>query len=83
MLMTHTAGYGYDASLYNVKPLTVVQAAYGKLAKDVEKGIVPDLAAWVDRLAEIPLLFHPGEEFRYGYSFDVIGRVAEVVYQVS
>eukprot|EP00928_Gymnodinium_smaydae_P081528 TRINITY_DN65033_c0_g1_i1.p1 TRINITY_DN65033_c0_g1~~TRINITY_DN65033_c0_g1_i1.p1 ORF type:complete len:657 (-),score=62.71 TRINITY_DN65033_c0_g1_i1:288-2009(-) len=78
MLMTHTAGFGYDCSVYRSPP-TIVHKAYGELARDVENGVVVDLAQWVDRLAQIPLLFHPGEDFRYGYSFDVLGRVAEVV----
>jgi len=65
-------------SLYK-EPPTATHKAYGELARDVEKGSVMNLAAWVDRLAQIPLLFHPGEEFKYGYSFDVLGRVAEVV----
>lgn len=32
----------------------------------------------VDKLAEIPLLFHPGEQWRYGVSTDVLARVIEV-----
>mmetsp|Transcript_73506 Transcript_73506/g.115932 ORF Transcript_73506/g.115932 Transcript_73506/m.115932 type:complete len:596 (+) Transcript_73506:90-1877(+) len=78
MLLTHTAGFGYDFSLYRTPP-NVVQKAYGELAREVEKGRIPDLASWCERIAQIPLLFHPGEDFRYGYSFDILGRVAEVV----
>src|SRR5690606_3732940 len=32
----------------------------------------------VNRLARIPLLFHPGERWRYGVSTDVLARVIEV-----
>merc|ERR1712048_1390833 len=33
MLMTHTAGFGYDGSLYR-RPPTVVHKAYAELAQD-------------------------------------------------
>jgi CubicO group peptidase (beta-lactamase class C family) len=38
-----------------------------------------DLAAMVRKLAQYPLLEQPGSKWRYGYSSDVLGRVAEVV----
>ena len=31
-----------------------------------------------DRLAEVPLLHHPGERFTYGFSTDLLGRLIEV-----
>lgn len=36
------------------------------------------IAANVERLAALPLAAHPGTEFRYGLSTDVLGRVIEV-----
>jgi len=78
MLLTHTAGIGYDFSLYRPPP-TAAHAGYTELVQEVEQRAVPDLEAWCDRMAQVPLLFQPGEDFRYGYSFDIIGRVAEVV----
>lgn len=78
MLLTHTAGLGYDFSLYR-PPTTLTHKHYSTVAKDVQDGAIPDLARWVERIAEIPLLFHPGEKFSYGYSFDALGHVAERV----
>lgn len=37
------------------------------------------LAAETDRLAAAPLLFHPGTQWMYGYSTDVLGRLVEVL----
>ena len=37
---------------------------------------LPDM---MKRLAGLPLLFHPGEQWEYGMSTDVLGRVIEVV----
>ena len=36
-------------------------------------------AAFVDRIAELPLTKQPGTFWRYGHSTDVLGRVIEVV----
>ncbi len=38
-----------------------------------------DLAAMVTKLARYPLLEQPGSKWRYGFSSDVLGRIAEVV----
>merc|ERR1711920_10830 len=34
---------------------------------------------FVDVLAKIPLVDHPGNSYNYGLSFDVLGRVLEVI----
>lgn len=78
MLLAHTAGLGYDSSMYRAPP-AVTHRMYGELARDVEARVVSNLSAWVERLAQIPLLCQPGERFEYGYGMDVIGRVIEVV----
>lgn len=33
---------------------------------------------WIDRIAEVPLVFQPGERWMYGLSADVLGAVVEV-----
>lgn len=38
-----------------------------------------DLRTAVDRLAELPLIAHPGTRWEYSYSTDVLGRLIEVV----
>jgi CubicO group peptidase (beta-lactamase class C family) len=70
-LMRHTSGLTYGL-LGN----TPVDRVYRK-AKILDDG--GDLAAMVEKLSKIPLLFHPGERWNYGVSIDVLGRVVEVV----
>src|SRR5581483_10553812 len=38
-----------------------------------------DNAAFVQRLAQVPLAYQPGSTWNYGFSTDVLGRVVEVV----
>ncbi len=38
-----------------------------------------DLDAFVRKLAALPLLYHPGERWRYSYATDVLGRLVEVI----
>jgi len=70
-LMRHTSGltYGFFGN-------TEVDQKYrkaGVLATDL------NLASTVSKLAKIPLLHHPGTQFHYSASTDVLGRVIEVV----
>jgi len=72
-LMTHTSGLTYDFfktsavdALYRENGITFSSA----------KGSLADM---VRRLAEQPLLFHPGDRWNYGFSTDVLGRVIEVM----
>jgi CubicO group peptidase (beta-lactamase class C family) len=37
------------------------------------------MKAFIERLVKLPLANHPGEEFRYGYSYDVLGYLVEVI----
>jgi CubicO group peptidase (beta-lactamase class C family) len=39
----------------------------------------PTAAEFVDRLAKLPLVYHPGTTWDYSQSTDVLGRVIEVV----
>ncbi len=39
----------------------------------------PDLQALVDRLAQLPLKFSPGESWNYGVSTDICGYLVEVI----
>ena len=72
-LLTHTSGLGY--------PFTKV---LGPLYEqhNIPSGCVSTsvtLEENMRRLAELPLLFSPGERWEYGMSTDVLGRVVEVV----
>eukprot|EP00747_Dinoflagellata_sp_TGD_P114015 gnl/TRDRNA2_/TRDRNA2_171844_c3_seq2.p1 gnl/TRDRNA2_/TRDRNA2_171844_c3~~gnl/TRDRNA2_/TRDRNA2_171844_c3_seq2.p1 ORF type:complete len:600 (-),score=60.70 gnl/TRDRNA2_/TRDRNA2_171844_c3_seq2:9-1745(-) len=79
MLLTHTSGIGYGPGIEYQSPSTEVHRRYDDLCRATERGDVANLADWVVRLAEIPLLHQPGERFLYSYSLDVLGRVVEVV----
>lgn len=72
-LLTHTAGLGYG--LANSAPLSPL---YRDAA--VSDGLVQTpgtLAANIQRLARVPLQFHPGESWQYSLATDVLGRVVE------
>lgn len=71
-LLNHTSGLTYGegplAALYEEAGISV---GLGPAA-----GTVGDM---VSRLARLPLISHPGEEFHNGLSTDVLGRLIEVV----
>ena len=72
-LLTHTSGFGYG--VFDDTPLA-------SLYKSRQVEFYPDdgpLEDVVLRLAELPLLFHPGSRWNYGVSTDVLGHVIEVV----
>lgn len=71
-LLTHTSGLTYGEGNRGA-----VARLYEKLRTDFGPADGP-LAEIVDRLASIPLLFHPGDAWGYGVSSDVLGRVIEV-----
>jgi CubicO group peptidase (beta-lactamase class C family) len=67
MLMTHSSGLYYQ--------LPGKPAYSGMPPRDA----TTTLEEYSRALARQPLLFHPGEEYRYGTSIDVLGRYVEVV----
>ena len=75
-LLTHTSGITYGDS----KP-EGMQFIYKKLGLD-NVGLSSNLMTteeFINRLAEAPLAFQPGERYAYGLNMDVLGRVIEVV----
>jgi len=77
-LLTHTSGLSYGNG-FGHKASDATERGYAKLTAAVERGRVADLKAFTNRLAKIPLRFHPGDSYAYGYSTDVLGRVLEVI----
>jgi CubicO group peptidase (beta-lactamase class C family) len=69
-LMRHTSGFTYGGG---GRP---VDALYRPAGLRSWEG---DLAGLVRTLAGLPLAFHPGEEWEYSLSTDVLGRLVEVV----
>lgn len=84
-LLTHTSGLGYQ--IISKGPL---QKAYndaglvgGRVSRMPIPGFppvtpAPGLAAWADRLAELPLMYQPATKWSYSCSLDLLGRVIEV-----
>ncbi len=73
-LMRHTAGltYGFQLS-------SNVDAAYRRLGiGEIEKGEI-SLGQMIERLAELPLEFSPGEAWNYSVATDVVGWLVQLV----
>ena len=69
-LLTHTSGISYEHPLQDHLEFEV--PFYTSLDDDLLEEVV-------DRIAARPLLHDPGEQFTYGLSTDVLGRLVEVV----
>lgn len=71
-LLTHTSGLSYGV----FDPGSPVYEAYNRAAvlrRD------RDLAGMMTALAPLPLCFHPGTQWEYSVSMDVLGRLVEVI----
>lgn len=79
-LLTHTSGITYGA--FNQDPIRAVYDKYGMLAVGLSH---PEWSTeiFIDKLAEVPLTFQPGERYSYGLNMDVLGRIVEVVSEMS
>ena len=74
-LLTHTSGLTYGDAEGNE-----VMASYYRVANIAGSfGGAETLAAAAGRIGRLPLAFHPGEKWAYGFSTDVLGRLVEVV----
>ncbi|MEM9571349.1 MAG: serine hydrolase domain-containing protein [Pseudomonadota bacterium] len=67
-LMAHRAGFGYGFD-----PTESIAPLYGE-AKVL---LSPDLPAFIDRLADQPLMLQPGEKWVYSVGVDVQGAIIE------
>lgn len=52
---------------------------YSYEKRDLALGDNDSLEAFSKSLAARPLLFHPGTDYRYGYSIDILGRYIEAI----
>ncbi|RFA26620.1 serine hydrolase [Alkalilimnicola ehrlichii] len=73
-LLTHTAGLTYDFMMSSP-----VDAMYRANKIKFSTGKSGSLESMVKRLAEMPLLCHPGTEWNYSVATDVLGRLVEVI----
>jgi CubicO group peptidase (beta-lactamase class C family) len=70
-LVTHTSGLSY---FFNPSPKAVQQAYLTSGLYNTQS-----TAEFCDKLATLPLAFEPGTQYLYGHSYDVLGRIIEVV----
>ncbi|CAE8742417.1 unnamed protein product [Polarella glacialis] len=77
-LALHMSGIGYSAG-FGAPPENDSQKSYAALVESVASGKVRSLKDFVGRLAKLPLRFHPGEDYEYGFSIDVLAHVVEVI----
>jgi CubicO group peptidase (beta-lactamase class C family) len=76
-LFTMTSGIPYPGdNSYSARNMGEV---YGKSAKDEKKGNPWNTERMVNEAAKTPLCFHPGEQWMYGFSHDILGRLIEVI----
>jgi CubicO group peptidase (beta-lactamase class C family) len=76
-LMTHTAGISYGtspnvAAAYEAKGLGPA-AGYGWYTADKDEPVCQTM----ERLASLPFVAQPGEEWVYGYNTDILGCIVE------
>lgn len=71
-LLTHTAGFTYSF-LHPDAPIARAYMAAGLADPAL------DLAAMMEALGRLPLLFQPGSAWNYSVATDVVGRLVEVV----
>lgn len=77
-ILSHTSGIGYPPDLG--EPCEdVISKGLAKLQTGAKEGSIRSLREFVDRLAKVPLMHHPGTMYEYGFSMDVVGRVIEVI----
>jgi CubicO group peptidase (beta-lactamase class C family) len=74
-LFTHTAGFCYPDSRGSGAERLLASA----MGSEAIICLPMDLARLMTVLASVPLACHPGEDYEYGLSIDVLGRLIEVV----
>lgn len=74
-LLTHRAGIGYGFS-----QATDLERAYTETNLFFTEG---SLCERIEQIADLPLLFDPGERWEYSYSIDVLGCIIEKASGVS
>lgn len=73
-LLTHTSGIGYP---FAATPLKEAYRTAGVIDGLTENQLV--VRDVMKKLAQLPLLHHPGEKWTYGLNTDVLGHLIEVV----
>ncbi|MBC7255384.1 MAG: beta-lactamase family protein [Chloroflexi bacterium] len=82
-LFTHTSGLVYPAGILDSEQVHPVERLFAERLREHHGGdsdwlFDGDLAAFVEFLPGIPLAHHPGTEWHYSVSIDVLGRLVEI-----
>jgi CubicO group peptidase (beta-lactamase class C family) len=72
-LFTHTSGLSYGSM-----PNDPIDLIYNEAYRDVDRK-AETIQTFVEKLAQQPLAFHPGTQWRYGFNLDVLGALVEVI----
>lgn len=80
-LLNMTSGIPYPDMSH--EPGRQMDKLFRELIARREKGEVVTTREYMRRIAEVPLVFHPGERWMYGLSADILGGVIEVVAGMS
>ena len=79
-LLTHTSGLTYSSDITGVGDIA---RAYKELKiLTLDSNVQTDLGmleAHVNQLAELPLISHPGDEFNYSVSYDLLSAIIEKI----
>lgn len=76
-MLTHTSGLGYSST----DRIGTIYDENGIISGISGSGVT--LETMMSKLGQLPLTFHPGEQWQYSLSTDVLGRVVEVVSGVT
>jgi len=74
-VLSHSAGLSYGF----IEPGSVVDRAYITAKINALGGDEPTLEELCDKLAQMPLAYEPGTQWRYSFATDVAARVVEVL----
>ncbi|MFT4585626.1 MAG: CubicO group peptidase (beta-lactamase class C family) [Gammaproteobacteria bacterium] len=74
-LLSHSAGLSYGF----LEPRSIVDKAYQAANINPVSQINQTLASLANQLADMPLAFQPGSQWRYSFATDVCARIVEVI----
>jgi CubicO group peptidase (beta-lactamase class C family) len=72
-LLTHTSGFTYPPAVLGLGDVAKQYAELGLLSGRENS------EEWIEILAQLPLVAHPGETFNYSVSVDVLGSIIELI----
>ena len=77
-VLSHTGGFTYGGGLPGVGIQHPVDKIYREL-KIRSSGTADTMEGFLDKLAQVPLLYQPGERWMYSLSTDICGALVEII----